>query len=35
MLYSGGSESAKLDHDPRTAAVQRAAVVTLLNAALA
>lgn len=35
LLYSGGSESAKLDRDPGVAAAQRAAVETLLHSALA
>lgn len=35
LLYSGGSESAKLDREPRIAAFQRAAVETLVKAALA
>jgi AcrR family transcriptional regulator len=34
LLYSGGSEAAKFERDPEVAAVQRAAVETLLAAAL-
>jgi AcrR family transcriptional regulator len=34
LVYSGGSESAKLDRDPGVAAIQRAAVETLLSSAL-
>ncbi|MGA9876417.1 MAG: TetR/AcrR family transcriptional regulator [Solirubrobacteraceae bacterium] len=34
LLYSGGAESAKLDHEPGTAAAQRAAAEVLLKAAL-
>lgn len=34
MLYSGGAESAKIERDPRIVPAQRAAVETLLSAAL-
>jgi AcrR family transcriptional regulator len=34
LLYSGGGESAKLDREPGIAAVQRAAVETVLKASL-
>jgi AcrR family transcriptional regulator len=34
LLYSGSAESAKLDHEPGLAAVQRSAVEKLLNASL-
>ena len=34
LLYSGGSEAAKLDRDPHVAAAQRAAVESLLSTAL-
>ena len=34
MLYSGGAEAAKLDHDPEVAIDQRMAVEALLTAAL-
>src|SRR5579863_3051408 len=35
LLYSGGAESAKIERDPEVSAAQRAAVETLLAAALA
>ncbi len=35
LIYSGGAESAKIERDPTVAATQRAAVETLLTAALA
>ncbi|MDE3131138.1 MAG: TetR/AcrR family transcriptional regulator [Acidobacteriota bacterium] len=35
LIYSGGSEAAKLDRDPHVAGAQRAAVETLLASALA
>jgi AcrR family transcriptional regulator len=35
LLYEGGSQSARMDHDPSAAAAGRAAAATLLDAALA